>query len=540
MPTVSDFLIERIQDAGIKHLFGVTGEFIADFLGRASKSSKISVVTTVSEDGAAIAADAYARVNGAGCVCVTYNVGALKIVNAVACAFAERSPVIIVSGAPSAKEREVGGLASHMVRSYGCQKSIFESITCAQAVLDSPANAGFEIDRVLEAMKHYRQPVYIELPAHVAEKNIAYDVYRQGTPQSPKSNVQTLEDALEETVNWINSSSRPVILAGVEVARFGLGQKVMKFAERSNIPVVSTMLSKSVVPERHPLYLGTYSAGSSQPGVTEAMEQSDCIIMLGVMMGDASLTTIPKKQPQKRNVISATVEELVVKNHSYKDVQFVDFAEALCKAEVQKKSTGFVSRIIGRQEFTAEQKKITMARLFDKINTVLGENTVLADIGNSLHGAVDLTINQSSGFIASALYGTMGRSIPASIGVGMARPCQRPFVITGDGSFQMSVAEIGTLLKNGINPIIFVLNNGGYCTQRMKQGGEFNTIPAWNYHRIIDTFGGGTGVRVQTEDELDRAVNQAMSSTELTVINVILDPEDVVPALKRLQAGRNV
>jgi indolepyruvate decarboxylase len=426
-----------------------------------------------------------------------------------------------------------------MVRHFNSQKKMFDEITCASVVLDNPVTAGYEIDRAMEALHHFKRPIYIELPRDVAKQAITYDVYKQGTPVAPKTDPENLQEAIREVGNWLAEAKNPVILAGVEIARLQARRADDEVRRAHDIPVATTLLSKSVVNERHRLYLGTYSASTSQPGVIEAMEQSDCIIMLGVMMGDASLTTIPKKQPQKRNVISATVEELIVKNHSYKDVQFVDFTDALCKATVEKKSTGFVSRIVGRQEFHPEPKKITMSRLFDKINAVLGENTVLADIGNSLHGAGELTINQSSGFIASALYGTMGRSIPAAIGVGMARPSQRSFVITGDGSFQMSVAEIGTLLKNGISPIIFVLNNGGYCTQRLKHGGCFNNIPAWNYHRISDMFGGGNGSRVQTEEELDRAVSQALTNTELTVINVVLDPEDVVPALKRLQAGSN-
>ena len=183
-----------------------------------------------------MAADSYARIKGAGCVAVTYNVGAFKIVNAVAAANAERSPLVIVAGAPAIKEVSDGSVYEHMRRTFECQRAVFENLCCATTVLDDPVTAGYEIDRVLEALRFYKQPVYIELPKDVGDKNVSYDVYRMGTPESPKSDPENLSEALDEVVEWVNNSSDPVILAGVEVARYELGPLLQKFSEKTNIP----------------------------------------------------------------------------------------------------------------------------------------------------------------------------------------------------------------------------------------------------------------------------------------------------------------
>ncbi|RDJ35261.1 MAG: hypothetical protein DWQ19_10630 [Crenarchaeota archaeon] len=196
MPSVSDFLLERMECAKIQHVFGVPGDYVLNFYKKLSDREKIDLVNCTDEAHAGFAANAYARIKGLGAVCVTYNVGALKIANSVACAYAERCPVVIISGSPGINERKEGMLLHHMVRSFGCQKDIFDNLTCASVVLDDPSTAGYKIDAAFEAMMYHKQPIYIELPRDIADKPIGYDVYRQGTPVSPKSDEQNFEEAL--------------------------------------------------------------------------------------------------------------------------------------------------------------------------------------------------------------------------------------------------------------------------------------------------------------------------------------------------------
>ena len=197
---VSDFLVERIENTGIKHIFGVPGDYVLDLYSKFCNSESIEVIGSTDENHAGFAADAYARVAGVGCVMVTYNVGALKIANAVACAYSERSPLIVISGSPGLKEREEGMLLHHMVRSFESQKEVFERWTCDQAVLEDPATAGYEIDRAIESMHTYKRPVYIEIPRDIAKMSLTYDVYKQGTPKAKTSDPQSLQEAMEEEI----------------------------------------------------------------------------------------------------------------------------------------------------------------------------------------------------------------------------------------------------------------------------------------------------------------------------------------------------
>lgn len=533
MATVADFLIERLENIGVKHVFGIPGDYVLDFYAALWDSPKIKVVNVTDEDHAGFAADAYARVNGVGCACVTYNVGASKLINSVQCAYAERSPLIVISGSPGMKERDEGVLLHHMVGSFNSQKEMFSKITCASIVLDDPVRAGYEIDRAFREMQRCKQPIYIELPRDIAKKSISYDVYKLGTPKSLDSDPQNLDEAINEVVAWLKTAERPAILAGVELARYHLGEQLIKFAEKTKIPVATTLLSKSVINESHPLFAGIYSGSASQDLVKEIIEKSDCLLMFGVMLTDMNFSFRPVRF-QKRQVVSASINGLKVKNHTFTDVQFKDFCEHLFKSEIQVKNPQELPPK-SKSVFEVDPKaKITTSRMFQKINSILTKQmAIVADIGDSLFGASDLTVHHRNHFISPAFYTSMGTAIPGALGVQMAKPDVRPIVIVGDGAFQMSMTELSTIVQHNLNPIVFVLNNHGYVTERCLKEGDFNNLREWAYHDVCKVFG-GQGMLVTTESELEEAVKKALDSKSLFVINVSVGNNDVSPALKRM------
>src|ERR1044072_250392 len=250
--TIGQYLIQQLYAHGVRHVFGIPGDYVLGFYDQLAKS-QIRIINTSDEQGAGFAADAYARVRGLGAVCVTYCVGGLKVATTTAEAFAEKSPVVVISGAPGMKEREKNPLLHHKVREFDTQKKVFEQLTIASTVLSDPQTAFQEIDRVLHAALRYKRPVYIELPRDtVALPGIPH--YR--TPDiHERSNRHTLREALTEAVEMINAARQPVILADVEVHRFGLQDAVLRLAERTNIPVAATILGKSVIGEQHPFYM---------------------------------------------------------------------------------------------------------------------------------------------------------------------------------------------------------------------------------------------------------------------------------------------
>ncbi len=533
MPNTAEFQIERLENAGIKHVFAVPGDFCLGICKSISES-KIKLVNCADEASAGFAADAYARIHGIGCVLTTYNVGTLKLCNAIAGAYAERSPVIVLAGSPGMSERHADFKLHHMVRGFDMQQKIFKKLTCAAVVLDDPVRAAYKIDDAMEKMYWHRQPIYIEIPRDVAEMRVKYDVYQQGTPNSVNSNTGAMTEALNEAIEMLKSASRPVMLAGVQLQRFGLGKQMIRFAEKNNLPIVTTPLSKSVVDERHDLFMGVYCGSSTDPIVKEYVDNSDCLMIMGEMLTDITLG-FQKAKFKSENMIFVTAEGLNIRNHTYQGVRFTDFCAELFKTVPLKRAV-IELNIPQKPEYKTGTGKITVQRFFDKVESILSENTVVcADIGESLFGSTHINTKGGS-FICPAQYTSMGFAIPAALGVGMAKPNLRSIVLVGDGAFQMSCSELGSIVKQGLNPIVFVLNNGGYLTERLIMDGPFNDIPSWEYHRFVDVVG-GTGYKVTTEEELEEAVSAALQCKKLTVINVVVDPKDMSWSLKRAIEG---
>src|SRR5919199_3106370 len=348
--TIGTYLIQRIYDHGVHYIFGVPGDFVLGFYQQLNDSNKLKIINTCDEQGAAFAADAYARINGLGAVCVTYCVGGLKIVNATAQAFAEKSPLVVISGAPGIKERQKNPLLHHKVRDFDTQQKIFEHMTVDSVLIDNPTTATKDIDRVLSSAIRYKRPVYIELPRD--KVSTAIPIYQEQYenlskyskaikteegPEQEKTDMDSMQEALAEAIEMINSSKQPVIVAGVEVHRFGLQDKLLQLTAKTNIPVVATVLSKSVISEDHPLYLGVYEGAMGHQSVREYVESSDCLIMIGALMTDINFGISPTPIEPSRSIY-VTSEKLSIKHHNFENIILQDFLSKMIEAPLTRKN----------------------------------------------------------------------------------------------------------------------------------------------------------------------------------------------------------
>jgi indolepyruvate decarboxylase len=533
--TIGEYLIQQLHAHGVGHVFGIPGDYVLGFYDQLSKSKLVRIVNTCDEQGAGFAADAYARVRGLGAVCVTYCVGGLKVANTTAEAFAEKSPVVIISGAPGIKEREKNPLLHHKVREFDTQAKVFKQLTVASTVLTDPQTAFQEIDRVLHAALRYKRPVYIELPRDL--------VFATGIlhhrPQEihEESDVATLRAALAEAETLINRARKPVILADIEVHRFGLQDALLKLVRKTNIPVAATVLGKSVVGEQHPFYLGVYEGALGRDDVRRYVENSDCVIMLGAFLTDINLGIFTAQLDPLRTIY-ANSEKLSIRYHTYENVRFKDFMRGLLKLRLRHRKLGKIPTPPPAGAYRARpgETKITIKRLFQCLNHFLDENTtVIADVGDALFGATDLFIRHRTEFLGPAYYASMGFAVPASIGAQMANPRSRPLVLVGDGAFQMTGIELSTSARYGLNPIVIVLNNFGYGTERQMQDGAYNDVLLWHYSKLPELLGSGRGFIVHTESELEKALAEARKCEQsFCLLDVQLDPQDRSPALQRL------
>jgi len=534
MITVGDYLIQRLHHLGIRHMFGIPGDYVLGFYDLVDKAGSIEMINTCDEQGAGFAADAYARISGLGAVCVTYGVGGLKIANTTAQAYAEKSPVVVISGSPGISERHQQGLLHHQITDFNAQQRVFEQFTVASTVITSVQSAQREIDRVTQAALEHKRPVYIELPRDLVFATF-FPQDEQPVAEKKASHPEALAEAVDEAVSLINRATQPVILAGVEIHRFGLQEQVMTLAQENSIPVAVTMLAKSVVPDTEKYYLGVFEGGTE--AVSEYVESSDCLIMLGTFLTDLNLglftTTI-----NPDNAIHATSEKISIRYHRYEEVVFEDFLNSLLKAPLAKRVLPPLPKATAPEPVAtpASHDPVTVASLFQHLNGFINTGTlIIADVGDALFGANDLYVHNAADFLSPAYYASLGFAVPGALGAQLANPYSRPLVLVGDGAFQMTGMELSSIARYGLNPIVIVLNNDGYSTERPMLDGSYNDVYPWQFSKLPEILGCGKGFIVNSENELQQALSSALDNTEsYSIIEVILDRHDRSPALNRL------
>ncbi len=532
--SIGDYLIRRLQDYGIRDVFGIPGDYVLGFYSLLC-NSPINVVGCCREDNAGFAADAYARINGMGCVCVTYCVGGLSLANSVAGAYAEKSPVVVISGAPGMCERYNNPLLHHKVRDFRTQLEVFEKL-CVAATELTDANTAFrEIDRVLDAAARYKRPVYIEIPRDMVKvvPQASYE-FRNVAPQSDLS---ALNEAADEAARIINQCQKPVIIAGVEIHRFGLQDELLNLAEHAHIPISATILGKSVVSETHPLYVGLYEGAMGHEDVTRYVEESDCVLLLGEFMTDINMGIYTANLDPGR-CIFVTSEQLRIHHHHYHDVLLGDFIRELAQRRPQPPTRELLPQAShGELQYQLKpDEPLQIMRVAARLNESLDDQTiVISDIGDALFASTELTTRGRTEYICPAYYTSMGFGVPASVGTGFARPGLRTVVMVGDGAFQMTGNELSTIVRHGFHTIVILLDNKGYGTERFLHPGDYNDIHPWNYSKLPEVLGGGKGYEVRTEGEFDRALAEAWKvGSGMSLIQVHLREDDASIPLRRL------
>jgi indolepyruvate decarboxylase len=352
----------------------------------------------------------------------------------------------------------------------------------------------------------------------------------------PGSDPEALREAVEEAVAMLRKARHPVILADVEVHRFGLQDDLLGLAESAGLPIATTILGKSVISEAHPQFVGIYEGAMGREEVTSFVEESDCLLMLGCFLSDINLGIFTANLDPAL-CINATSEDIQIRHHHYQEVRLDDFIRGLRDAGLRLSSSVPLPEKPVREPFEPdEEAPVTSARLFARLDQMLDDSTVvIADIGDALFGSTDLTMSRRTEYLSPAYYASMGFSVPAAVGAQFASRQSRPLVVVGDGAFQMTGMELSTVVRHELNPIVVVMNNKGYTTERFLLDGTFNDIQDWAYHKLPEVLGSGLGLEVRTEGELDRALKRAVENTgSFTLLNVHLDPLDRSPALDRL------
>jgi len=540
--TIGNYLLVRLKEFGIAHLLGVPGDFNLAFLEQVMACENIQWIGCCNELNAAYAADGYARIHGVAAMLLTYGVGDLSALNGIAGANAEHVPVICISGVPplhAIHKREI----LHHTSGTGDFEDVMTCLaqfTAAQARI-TPSNAAIEIDRLLLTCLREKRPVYLQVPSDISYLEI-------DAPANPLAAATATGDALqiERLVQLmaerIMRAERPALLVDADAHRFGLRPYLCALGERCGLPFASMASGRSVFNEQHPLYRGIYAGQASTPEALQTIENSDCLITVGARFFDATTGYFSQQIPTPETIVlepySATINGRV-----FEGITAHEVLEKLVERLPQRSKDargGESERAEERTDAQHGREALTHARLWPRLGHFVREgDVVIAECGCAQAGLAGVRLPACTTYISQTTWGSIGYTLPALLGSLLAAPHRRHLLFIGDGSMQMTVQELSTILRHGLKPIIFLLNNRGYTIERMILGpeAEYNDIQNWNYGKLAGTLAAGQPVQtftVNSEAELEAALEAANRVEEFTIIELMLNKLDAPQGLQRM------
>ncbi|MGN4863679.1 alpha-keto acid decarboxylase family protein [Bacillus cereus group sp. MYBK132-2] len=544
--TISAYLLDRLHELGIEHIFGVPGDYNLAFLDDVVAHENLKWIGNCNELNAAYAADGYARIKGIAALITTFGVGELSAINGIAGSYAENVPVIKITGTPPTKVMENGAIVHHTLGDgkFDHFSNMYREITVAQTNV-TPEHAAEEIDRVLRACWNEKRPVHINLPIDVYNKPI-------NKPTEPilykpiLSNKEALDKMLLHATSIINNAKKPVILADFEVDRFHAKENLHQFVEKTGFPIATLSMGKGIFPEKHPQFIGIYTGDVSSPYLRKRIDESDCIISIGVKLTD-TITGGFTQGFKKEQVIEIHPYTVKIIDKKYGPVVMQDVLQHLSDSiEHRNKDTLDVKPFILEsspftEEFIPKAQMVTQKRSWQQMYHFLQENDVLiVEQGTPFFGSAAIPLPNNTAYVGQPLWGSIGFTLPALLGTQLANLSRRNILIIGDGSFQVTAQELSTILRQNLKPIIFLINNNGYTVERAIHGQNqpYNDIQMWDYNKLSMVFGAeekSLTFKVENESELAEVLtNITFNKNQLIFIEVIMSQSDQPELLAKL------
>lgn len=532
---LTEQLLLSLKSRGARAVFGIPGDYALPIFNAIERSAVLPLYTFSHEPAVSFAADAAARVGGGiGVAAVTYGAGALNLVNGVAAAYAEKSAVAVISAAPARTSSWPALSRHHQVRRPDSQSRIFREVTCAQAILDDPETAPALVARTLDECARQSLPVYLEIPSDMAMEPCAAIPPRRDAD----ADHEAVAECAGEIASLVRSAKRPVVMIGVEVRRFGLEAEVADLARRANIPVVTSFMGRGVAATHAIASRGSYLGLAGDPQIAKLVEESDALILLGVILCDTNLG-LPAHRLDLRRVVHAFDGKVRIAHHIYSDIALKDLVGALFRHvppvdDTLPQSAGaLLSRPLPRRD----EHKLEPSDIAGAINTLFcahGVMPVTCDVGDSLFVSLEI---EHADLMAQAYYASMGFAVPAAIAI-QAVTGTRPLVLVGDGAFQMTGWELGNCQRYGFDPIVVVLNNRSWEMLRaFSPQSRFNDLSDWHFADLAHQLG-GDGVRVRTGHELACALEEAWHKAgKFQLIEVVLERGATSETLCRFAAA---
>ncbi|ELG8019784.1 alpha-keto acid decarboxylase family protein [Salmonella enterica] len=533
--TVADYLLDRLAGCGIGHLFGVPGDYNLQFLDHVIDHPTLRWVGCANELNAAYAADGYARMSGAGALLTTFGVGELSAINGIAGSYAEYVPVLHIVGAPCSAAQQRGELMHHTLGDGDFRHfyRMSQAISAASAILDEQ-NACFEIDRVLGEMLAARRPGYIMLPADVAKKTAIPPTQALALP------VHEAQSGVETAFRYharqcLMNSRRIALLADFLAGRFGLRPLLQRWMAETPIAHATLLMGKGLFDEQHPNFVGTYSAGASSKEVRQAIEDADRVICVGTRFVDTLTAGFTQQLPAERTLeIQPYASRIGETWFNLPMAQAVSTLRELCLecafAPPPTRSAGQPVRI--------DKGELTQESFWQTLQQYLKPgDIILVDQGTAAFGAAALSLPDGAEVVLQPLWGSIGYSLLAAFGAQTACPDRRVILIIGDGAAQLTIQEMGSMLRDGQAPVILLLNNDGYTVERAIHGAaqRYNDIASWNWTQIPPALNAAQQAecwRVTQAIQLAEVLERLARPQRLSFIEVMLPKADLPELLR--------
>jgi len=530
---LTESLLHALKDHGARQIFGIPGDFALPYFRIIEQSKILPLYTLSHEPGVGFAADASARVNmGLGVAAVTYGAGALNMVNAVAAAYAEKSPVVVISGGPGKGESRSGLLLHHQAKTLDSQFQMFKEITCDQVKLDDAARAPADMARVLASCLRHSEPVYIEIPRDMVGEPCEA-VIREAEPTIDQ---EALNACVEEILACLKHAKSPVMMAGVEVRRYGLEDKVSLLSRRLGLPIVTSFMGRGLLAAQDAPLVGTYMGVAGLPEVTRLVEESDGLFLLGEIVCDTNFA-VSETKIDLRKTIQALDGRVTMGYHTYAHIPLAALVDRMLESVEPGDKFFSVKPAVFPYGLIADEASITPTDIATAVNDLMAEHGVMpmaSDMGDCLFTAMEI---EYTPLVAPGYYATMGYGVPAGLGL-QAATGQRPLILVGDGAFQMTGWELGNCKRYGWDPIVLLFNNASWEMLRTFQPeSSFNDLGRWGFAEMAAGMG-GHGVRVNTRAELKAALDEAIRTRgQFQLIDITIPRGVLSTTLQRFVAG---
>ncbi|ABL03035.1 alpha-keto acid decarboxylase family protein [Mycobacterium ulcerans] len=539
--TVGDYLLDRLAELGVSEIFGVPGDYNLEFLDHIVAHPIIRWVGSANELNAGYAADGYGRLRGMSAVVTTFGVGELSATNAIAGSYAEHVPVVHIVGGPS-KDAQGARRALHHSLGDGDFEHFFRisrEITCAQANL-MPATACREIDRVICEVREQKRPGYLLLSTDVAR----FPTEPPGAPLPPLAggtSPRALSLFTRAAADLIGDHQLTV-LADLLVHRLQAIKELEALLSADVVPHATLMWGKSLLDESSANFLGIYAGAASAEPVRKAIEQAPVLVTAGVVFTDMVSGFFSQRIDPARTIDIGQYQSSVADQV---------FAPLEMGAALQAVATILTKRGISSPPVAVppaepgpptprRDEPLNQEMLWNRLCEALTPgNVVLADQGTSFYGMADHRLPQGVTFIGQPLWGSIGYTLPAALGAAVAHPDRRTVLLIGDGAAQLTVQELGIFSREGLSPVIVVVNNDGYTVERAIHGetATYNDIVSWRWTDVPGALGvtNHLAMRAENYGELDDALTAAAEQQDrMVVVEAVLPRLDVPPLLDEL------